>query len=158
MRVFLKVSMNERWAGNDVSTRNVFKLKTAFATFPTLWILQSLSSINKWVPECLSPQPFLAGEDEGQRGKLWNKIIFLLQYLSVQKKEILILAAAHMLVSKLQGSLDLNAYHGHQYHCKRDCWIVSSICFWFQLKHIIAWLLRIMENRVLEAPEPLCAM
>lgn len=59
------------------------------------------------------PQPLLAGEDAGQRGELWNKIIFLLQYLSVQKKEILILAAAHVLTSKLQGSLDLNAYHGH---------------------------------------------
>lgn len=53
------------------------------------------------------PQPSLAGEDSGQRGELWNKISFLLQYLSVQKKEILILAAAHMLTSKLQGSLDL---------------------------------------------------
>lgn len=59
------------------------------------------------------PQAFLAGEDAGQRGELWNKIIFLLQYLSVQKKETLILAAAHMLISKLQGSLDLNAHHGH---------------------------------------------
>lgn len=60
------------------------------------------------------PQSSLAGDDAGQRGKLWNKIIFLLQYLSVQKREILILDAAHnTLTSKLQGSLDLNAYHGH---------------------------------------------
>lgn len=58
-------------------------------------------------------QSSLAGEDAGQRGKLWYKIIFLFQYLSFQKKEIVILAAAHMLTSKLQGSLYLNAYHGH---------------------------------------------
>lgn len=82
------------------------------------------------------PQPLLAGEDAGQRGESWNKIIFLLQYLSVQKEEILILAAAHMLTSALQGSLDLNANHGHPVSLQKGLLVLSSMCFWFQLKYI----------------------
>lgn len=138
MRVFLKPFRNEGWAGTVVSTRNVFyffKSKPAFAASATMGSWQSPSSINKWAAESL-PQPLLAGEDAGQRGESWNKIILLLQYLSVQKEEILILAAAHMLTSTLQGSLDLNARHGHPVPLQKGLLVTSNMCFWFQLKHI----------------------